>query len=335
MGLRYYSGWSASLLVCVRPLRYNGSTMRFRPFLRRQVLGGALLLGGAVLLLSVGASLAYRQWQDWQFAKAVAVAPTRIVVTARVSLPTVAVPTLPLTATPEPPTVAAIGAPSVLPDIGEEGTPEPASAQNQPAGPTATPVITPIPPSPTPLLSPTSPPTPSPTPIPSSLPVRLVMPWLGLNVPVVEMSWQVKDTPDGPVSEWVVPDNAAGHHVNSASLGEVGNVVISGHNNIKGKVFKPISVAFDPKQPDKFLGEQIQVIAADGRTFNYVVKTVYFFLEKGATLAERQANGRVMDATSEPMLTIITCWPPSSNTHRIVIQAALDTREQLDSGMRP
>jgi len=165
--------------------------------------------------------------------------------------------------------------------------------------------------------------------------VRLVMPWLRLDVPVMEMSWQVKDTPDGPVSEWVVPDNAAGHHINSASLGEIGNIVISGHNNIKGKVFKPISVAFDPKQPDKFLGEPIQVIAADGRTFNYVVKTIHFFLEKGATLAERQANGRVMEATSETMLTIITCWPPNSNTHRIVIQAALDTREALDGGIKP
>ena len=309
--------------------------MRFSSSWRR-VLGSVLLIGGIALLLSAAASLVYRQWQDRQFAKVVALAPTRIVVTARPPLPTVAIPTLPPTATPEPPTAEAVGAPSVLPAIGEEGTPErKESPQNQPEVPTAMPAVAPVAPSPTPFPSPITPPTPSPTPLPSSLPVRLVMPWLRLDVPVVEMSWQVKDTPDGPVSEWMVPDNAAGHHANSARLGEVGNVVISGHNNIKGKVFKPISVAFDPKQPDKFLGEQIQVVAADGRTFNYVVKTIHFFLEKGATLAERQANGRVMDATSEPMLTIITCWPPSSNTHRIVIQAALDTRDALDAGIKP
>jgi sortase A len=165
--------------------------------------------------------------------------------------------------------------------------------------------------------------------------VRLAIPSLSLDVPVVEMSWRIVETKSGRVSEWLVPDNAAGHHINSANLGEMGNVVISGHNNIRGKVFKAISVGFDPQQPDKFVGAKIRITGADGRSFDYVINTVYFFKEKGATLAERQENGRVMGDTAEPTLTIITCWPYTSNTHRIIIQAGLDSSVALDGGLKP
>ncbi|MCC7354576.1 MAG: sortase, partial [Anaerolineae bacterium] len=289
--------------------------MQFRSHFWRRIVGSVLLIGGVTLLLFAAANLAYRQWQDWRLARAMALVPTRIVVSERSSLPTIAIPTMPPSPTPELPAQETVGPPAELPNPGAEEIVEPTPTPIITVAPTAAPVAPPTVPLPTPTRAP------SPPPVSSSLPVRLIMPWLNLDVPVVEMFWKVVDTPNGRRSEWIVPDNAGGHHTNSANPGEAGNVVISGHNNIKGQVFKPISVAFDPKQPDKFLGERVRLVAADGRTFNYTVKTVHFFLEKGATLAERQENGRVMSPTSEPMLTIITCWPPQSNTHRIVIQA--------------
>ena len=73
----------------------------------------------------------------------------------------------------------------------------------------------------------------------------MVIPDLKIDVPVVEMGWRVVQSAAGPRSDWVIPQNEAGHHVNSALLGDEGNVVISGHNNIYGEVFKPISFAWD------------------------------------------------------------------------------------------
>lgn len=303
--------------------------MQWKSPSRLSLLGNLLMAVGAALLFFVVASLAHRQWQEREAARALALVPTRLIVADRSSLPTLALPEAPLHPTPEAPTQEVIGPPAELPNPGEEeGASDTASSQEDaPTAPAATSAPTPTPPTPTPR--------PAPTALPPSPPVRLIIPSLQLDVPVVEMSWKVVDTPDGPRSEWVVPDNAAGHHINSASLGEVGNVVISGHNNIKGKVFRAISLAFDPKQPDKFLGYRVRVIAADGRAFNYTVQKVYFFDERGASLAQRQANGRVMNQTSEPILTIITCWPYYGNSHRIVLQARLDEGSELDAGLKP
>jgi sortase (surface protein transpeptidase) len=42
-----------------------------------------------------------------------------------------------------------------------------------------------------------------------------------------------------------------------------------------------------------------------------------------------------MNQTSEPTLTIITCWPYYGNSHRIVLQARLDESGDLDAGLKP
>jgi sortase A len=308
--------------------------------LRTRWWGGFLMALGAALLLFVAVSLAHRQWQEQRAARALALAPTGFTVAERSSLPTLALPDAPPWPTTELPTREGSIPPAELPNPGEEGTPEPAfPLETLPAEASPAPATVPAPTPTTSQLAVTPQPSPTPTPLPTVLPpsppVRLIIPALRLDVPVVEMSWKVVDTPDGPRSEWVVPDNAAGHHINSAGLGEVGNVVISGHNNIKGKVFRAISLAFDPKEPNKFLGYRVRAIAADGRAFNYTVQKVYFFDERGASLAQRQANGRVMNQTSEPTLTIITCWPYYGNSHRIVLQARLDESGDLDAGLKP
>jgi len=142
-----------------------------------------------------------------------------------------------------------------------------------------------------------------------------------MDVPVAEMGWGIVETAEGPRSEWVIPDNEAGHHLNSAALGEGGNVVISGHNNLGAAVFRPISVSFDPQQPNAFVGYQVQVYGADGRVFHYAIERVYFFDEANATYEQRLEHARLMDPTDEDQLTLITCWPAWSNTHRIVLIA--------------
>jgi sortase A len=173
---------------------------------------------------------------------------------------------------------------------------------------------------------------PAATPVLASAPVRLVIPDLKLDVPVVEMGWQVVQTADGPRSDWVIPKNEAGHHINSALLGDEGNVVISGHNNIYGEVFKPISFAWDnasrvqvdsfTDQSDILNGRTVELFDAAGREFKYTISAFYRLKDTGVSIQQRIANGRFMEPTDQAQVTLITCWPPTSNTHRLVVVAA-------------
>ena len=46
--------------------------------------------------------------------------------------------------------------------------------------------------------------------------------------------------------------------------------------------------------------------------------------EAGATLEQRLENSRWIGQSDDTRLTLITCWPAESNTHRLVIVAVPD-----------
>lgn len=145
------------------------------------------------------------------------------------------------------------------------------------------------------------------------------------------MGWEVIQTADGPRSEWVIPKYEAGHHINSTLLGQPGNLVISGHNNIYGQVFKPISFAWDNDRRvrvDDFAdrsevlnGRSIQLFDEAGQVYTYVIEEFYRLRDTGVPLQQRIANSRFMQPTQDTRLTLITCWPPTNNTHRLVVVA--------------
>ncbi len=161
---------------------------------------------------------------------------------------------------------------------------------------------------------------PSPTATPGRLPpaVRIVIPRLGIDAKVLEMGW--KPITEGGVrrAEWEVPENAVGHAINSANPGEVGNVVMTGHHNIRGEVFKGL---WDAKE-----GDEIILYAQDGPSYRYVVTHDALILpEKEASEEERRAHTRYMDQTPDSRLTLITCWPYWSNTHRVIVIGLLES----------
>jgi sortase A len=173
----------------------------------------------------------------------------------------------------------------------------------------------------------------SPTPISGTLPVRLVIPAMKLDVPVTEMTWGVVKNADGTTqSEWLIPENAGGHAANSATLGQPGNVVISGHNNIYGRVFLPISQAWPPRafttidsytaSSDLLRGLAIQVYGADGKRYDYTATHFYRVNDSGAVPDDqRLANARYIGPTDSAQLTLTTCWPPWNNTYRLIVIA--------------
>src|SRR5215204_7495894 len=72
----------------------------------------------------------------------------------------------------------------------------------------------------------------------TGLPSRLEIPAIDVDIPVVELGWSQTKQGGQIFSEWDDAAYAAGWHKNSALPGQGGNIVMSGHNNILGAVFR-------------------------------------------------------------------------------------------------
>jgi len=172
---------------------------------------------------------------------------------------------------------------------------------------------------------------PSPTPNPTLVPVadrppsRIVAPAIALDAKVVPMGWEVVDRKGVQVSVWVVPGNAAGWHTNSALPGHGENVVLSGHHNIEGKVFRYVV--------DLQLGDEITVYAGD-TPYTYLVTEKYILREAGMPLGVRQKNAQWIMPAGEERLTLVTCWPYEwpGNTHRVIVVALPQISSTQDGG---
>ncbi len=115
-----------------------------------------------------------------------------------------------------------------------------------------------------------------------------------------------------PVNVWIVADYAAGWHQNSLLPGQGGNIVLSGHHNIKGEVFRYI-VDLEP-------GAIISLYQADQR-YDYAVADKFIVKDKGEPEAVRRENAKWIGPFNDERLTLITCWPYTNNTHRVIVIA--------------
>lgn len=145
------------------------------------------------------------------------------------------------------------------------------------------------------------------------LPSRLVIPAIKADMQVVELGWSKKKDASGAIfSEWDVAEYAAGWHKNSALPGEPGNIVLSGHNNIKGAVFRELD--------QLKRGDEIQLYAGS-RIYLYRVDEVLIVPEKYVSEQQRRENARYIQPTPDDRLTLVSCWPRNDNTHRIIVIA--------------
>lgn len=155
--------------------------------------------------------------------------------------------------------------------------------------------------------------TPSPEPLTSTyeLPARIIIPAIKVDAPVEVSSFVVKKGQS--LGEWVLPMKAAGWLDNTAKLGEPGNLVMSGHNNIGSKVFANLRLL----KPN-------DVIVVKGKTqeTRYVVTERKLLLEKGQPLSVQIENASyILPDMGDTRLTLVTCWPPTNNTYRLIIIA--------------
>jgi len=135
---------------------------------------------------------------------------------------------------------------------------------------------------------------------------------IDMDVPVVEVGWQEVVHNGQTVNIWNVADYAAGWHKNSMLPGQGGNIVLSGHHNIKGEVFRYI-VELEPGA--------IISLYMDGQRYDYAVADKFIVKDKGEPDEVRRANARWIGPFNEERVTLVTCWPYTNNTHRVIVIA--------------
>jgi LPXTG-site transpeptidase (sortase) family protein len=191
-------------------------------------------------------------------------------------------------------------------------------------------------PSATPFAQPSMAPPPSPTksPTPTTMPTPTVEPrWIDLGdegvfqiaghiqIPAVQVdeelvsvSWSVREI-DGQLSAvWDTVKGAVGYHRGTAPIGGPGNTVLNGHTRGDGQgEFQNLG--------DLARGDEIRVWDAGGQPYLYIVDSVVTLQEAGLTLEERQRNAQYVRPTEDTRLTLVTCWPEWSYTHRVIVVA--------------
>ncbi len=140
--------------------------------------------------------------------------------------------------------------------------------------------------------------------------VRITAPSIKLDTKVYEVY--------GIKGVWEVADYAAGHHYSTKNPGEGGNIVLSGHNNWRGEVFRYLE--------NLKSGDEIHLWTQSGREYIYRVRETKKLREAGAGMEQRLANGHVMDDTPQEQLTLISCWPYTTYTHRLIVVADPQTK---------
>ncbi len=280
-----------------------------------QSIGTLLIAVGIVMiLLTVGITAWSRHRKD---------AETEAFL-SRVSTPTApAAPTALAGTTPFPSTVSG----AQVPDTARTPTANVATRAAQPVAttsngvdrtiiavaPPATAVPTPVAGAPGASAStPAAPPTPKPR-MPE--PTHLTIPAIKVNSDIVDVGVSPIDIDGQQAYIWDVAPYAVGHHFSSANPGEGENVVLSGHDDWQGEVFRNL---YKLKK-----GDEITLQAGD-RQVGYHVDDILLLPEVGEPLDKRIANAAFIGTTGDERLTLVTCWPYAVDDHRLIIIARPD-----------
>jgi len=138
---------------------------------------------------------------------------------------------------------------------------------------------------------------PIPTPGPEQA-IRIQISAINIDAPIVQG--------DG----WEQLKKGVGQHVGSAKPGDKGNVVLSAHNDIFGEIFRDL----DNLQP----GDTINLYTTL-QSYTYVISSV-------KVVEPTQVN--VLEPTTYPSVTLISCYPYLVDDQRIVVSGRLQTNSQ-------
>ncbi|RJP52117.1 MAG: class D sortase [Anaerolineaceae bacterium] len=131
-----------------------------------------------------------------------------------------------------------------------------------------------------------------PTPGPEQA-IRISIPALDVDSPIVQG--------DG----WEQLKKGVAQHIGSGNPGRNGNVVLSAHNDVYGQLFRFL---------DKLVPGDLVIL--------YTMQRQYVYVVTGTAIVE-PTQVEVMSPTSDPTVTLISCYPYLVNKQRIVVFAKL------------
>lgn len=135
-------------------------------------------------------------------------------------------------------------------------------------------------------------------PIPTTAPgqaLRIQIPAIGVDAPIVQGD------------NWEQLKKGVGQHLGTGTPGELGNVVLSAHNDFAGEIFRHLD--------DLVPGDPIILMTA-AQQFTYIVTN---------SLIVDPLQVEVMAPTPTATVTLISCYPYLIDTKRIVIIGLLQT----------
>ncbi len=143
------------------------------------------------------------------------------------------------------------------------------------------------------------------------------IPKIAVEAPVTPAGWSAQAGSSGaggalPEVSWDSPGAQVGWAISSALPGDrSGNVILFGHNNIDSSVFQRLAEL----QP----GDRIYLDTGD---YHWIYQVSQVDILPVETKAEDMAAYVQYFKTSRvPRLTLVSCWPPVSNTHRVFVIA--------------
>lgn len=135
-----------------------------------------------------------------------------------------------------------------------------------------------------------------PTPMVSSssdLPVRIRIPAVSVDAPILQGD------------DWETLKNGVGMSLYSSAPGDKGNLILSGHNDIFGQVFR------DLDQLDT--GDEV-IVLTEKNSYTYVIQ---------AKEVVDPAQVEVMAQTDDASITLISCYPYLVDNKRIILSGKL------------
>jgi len=123
--------------------------------------------------------------------------------------------------------------------------------------------------------------------------IRIQIPAINIDAPVVQG--------DG----WEQLKKGVAQHIGTPNPGENGNLVLSGHNDVYGEVFRDL---------DRLNHGDTIILFTNRRQYTYVIT--------GTQMVAPTAV-EVMAPTTDTRVTLISCHPYLVDIHRIVVTAVL------------
>ena len=161
----------------------------------------------------------------------------------------------------------------------------------------------------------------------SLVPDRLVIPAIFLDAPILAVHYKDIEFGGEVYHQWRVPaEFAAGWQDESAPPGMPGNTVLNGHHNAYGMVFKDLV---------KLNEGDLILVSAGEVVFRYKVAVKMLLPERGQTLETRMENARWLAPSEDERLTLVTCWPANSNTHRVILVAYPEGARRVPTDLAP